>query len=162
MPHAGPGLDLDLVPCRYVFDALQPGLGQGRADGLRKRWVWKRRSLRAQPVVRVVVTWSGHVAFPGLTGAGTPGSGGSGAGGAAGRISAEPDAGVELESGILAPRVLLGLLAIVMGAFMAYSPSVRTQFIGLARGSRRQISSGLGKLGTRLSSWVSGAVGGKR
>ena len=105
---------------------------------------------------------SGHVAFPGLTGAGAPGSGGSGARGAQGGYLQSLTLASSSSRVFLPLALLLGLLAIVMGAFMAYSPSVRTQFIGFARGSKRQISTGLSKLGTRLSSWVSGAVGGKR
>ena len=41
--------------------------------------------------------------------------------------------------------LLLGLLAIVMGLFMAYSPSVRAQFIGFAGVRKRRVGSGLGR-----------------
>ncbi len=101
-------------------------------------------------------------AFSGLSNGGAPGSPRSGAGAAAGGYLQSLTVASSSSRVFLPLALLLGLLAIVMGAFMAYSPSLRAQVIGLARGSRRRISSGLGKVSTRLSSWVSSALGGER
>ena len=103
---------------------------------------------------------SGHSEFPGLATPGTPGSAGSSpqGGGAAGYLQ-----NLTLSSSssrVFLPLVLLlGLLAIVMGLFMAYSPSVRAQFIGLARGSKRRVGSGLGRFRRSVSAWASKTFG---
>jgi hypothetical protein len=106
---------------------------------------------------------SGKVGFPGLTGAGHPGSGGGGGGGGGVNGYLESLTLSSSSSRVFLPLVLLlGLLALVVGLFMAYSPSVRAQLIGLARGSKRRVGSGVRKTGKSLSSWASRTFGGER
>jgi hypothetical protein len=100
---------------------------------------------------------SGHpTAFGGLsTGPRPTNGGGSGTGGAGGPQYLQNLTLASSSSRILLPlALLLGLLAIVFGAFVAYSPAFRAQLIGLARETRRRVGSGMGKVGARLSSWA--------
>ena len=101
-------------------------------------------------------------AFSGLSNGGAPGSPRSGAGAAAGGYLQSLTVASSSSRVFLPLALLLGLLAIVMGVFdgLFAIPSGASHRSGQGIETPDQL--GLGKVSTRLSSWVSSALGGER